>query len=187
MKAVCWLVATLALVVILFEIAPVHCSFSSVQSASKNMFSAFSSGSWTQTSYNDFYNDTRTNVDITASQGNVVLKNTGGSGEGNVRYKSPGMINSTVLDTGIQGARIDLVEWNATFSQGKGTNISFFVRASNSSFSPANTTLKWVLIGNVEPVTAGLPTGRYIQWAAVLTTSQSKNTPAIADITVWYH
>jgi hypothetical protein len=100
-------------------------------------------------------------------------------------YASPGTIASQVFNTGIAGARWDALFWDST--QPGSTGITFEVRASASSFLPDDTTITWISVGGTSPVLSGLPSGRYMQWRATLTTSDSANTPILSEVRVYYH
>ncbi len=100
-------------------------------------------------------------------------------------YYSSGTIASQVLDTGVAGARWDALFWDETL-QGN-TDITFEVRASNSSFVP-NTpsgTLPWISTVGNSPITSGLPSGQYMQWRATLTTSDTSETPTLHEVRIY--
>jgi len=100
-------------------------------------------------------------------------------------YYTPGTIASQVLDTGVAGARWDALFWDETLPSN--TDITFEVRASNTSFAKNATTPSWTFVGGTSPVTSGLPSGRYLQWRATLTTSDTSKTPTLHEVTIDYY
>jgi hypothetical protein len=102
-------------------------------------------------------------------------------------YASLGTIASQVLDTGVAGARWDALFWDETLQSG--TDLTFEVRASDTPFvadtPPA--TLPWTSVVGTSPVTSGLPSGRYMQWRATLTTSDTSKTPTLHDVRVYHY
>jgi hypothetical protein len=101
------------------------------------------------------------------------------------KYYSSGTIASQVLDTGNSGARWDGLFWDETLLSN--TDITFEVRASDVSFAKGDATPDWISIGGSSPVLSGLPSGRYKQWRATLTTSDSSKTPALHEVRVYYY
>ena len=100
-------------------------------------------------------------------------------------YYSSGTIASQVLDTGAAGTSWDGLIWNETLQSN--TDITFEVRASNTSFTKEAASPSWTAVGGTSPVTSGLPSGRYMQWRATLTTSDlNNNTPTLHEVTVVY-
>jgi hypothetical protein len=108
-----------------------------------------------------------------------------GSEEG--MYVLSGTIASQVLNTGVSGARWNALFWDRTLDTG--TSITFQVRASDTLFAkdtlPA--ILPWISVGGTSPVTSGLPSGRYKQWQATLTTTDSSKTPTLNEVRVYYY
>jgi hypothetical protein len=98
-------------------------------------------------------------------------------------YISSGTIASQVLDTGINGDRWDALFWDETLPAG--TDITFEVRASDS-LSGGFPDTSWVAVGGTSPVSSGLPSGRYMQWRATLTTSDPSETPILHEVRVYY-
>jgi hypothetical protein len=100
-------------------------------------------------------------------------------------YAAAGTIASQVLDTGIAGAKWDALFWDETLPSN--TDITFEVRAANSlagGFPDAS----WTNLGSANsPITSGLPSGRYMQWRATLTTSDTSKTPTLHEVTVEYY
>jgi hypothetical protein len=95
-----------------------------------------------------------------------------------------GTIASQVLDTGTVDTIWDLLSWNETLAPS--TDITFEVRASNSSFLKNDPAPSWNAVGGASPVNSGLPLGRYLQWRATLTSSNPASTPILHDVTVSY-
>jgi hypothetical protein len=100
-------------------------------------------------------------------------------------YFSSGTLASQVLDSGIPGANWNLLAWDETLSTN--TDITFEVRASNAPFAKDAALPSWTAVGGTSPVTQGLPTGRYKQWRATLTTSNPSKTPVLHEVRVYYY
>jgi predicted ribosomally synthesized peptide with SipW-like signal peptide len=100
-------------------------------------------------------------------------------------YAAAGTIASQVLDTGIAGAKWDALFWGETLPAN--TDITFEVRASDTAFTKDAATPSWTFVGGTSPVTSGLPSGRYLQWRATLTTSDTSKTPTLHEVTVDYY
>jgi hypothetical protein len=93
-------------------------------------------------------------------------------------YYSSGTIASEVYDTGKAGASWDGLGSSKTLPTG--TSITFQVRASDTAFAKDNATLAW-------QAASALPiTGRYQQWRATLTTSDTSKTPILHEVRVLY-
>jgi len=101
------------------------------------------------------------------------------------KYVSPGTIASQVLDTGVTGARWDALFWDETLQSN--TDITFEVRASDTSFAKGDASLSWTSVGGTSPVTSGLPSGRYMQWRPTLTTSDTSETPTLHEVRVYHY
>ncbi|MCK4369038.1 MAG: hypothetical protein KAV68_05165 [Dehalococcoidales bacterium] len=106
---------------------------------------------------------------------------------GGPSYTSPGTIASQVWDTGVDGARWDGLFWDEILPSN--TNITFEVRASDTLFAKdaPDATLPWISVGGTSPVTSGLPAGRYMQWRATLTTSDTSETPILQEVRVYHY
>ncbi|OPZ30861.1 MAG: hypothetical protein BWY99_02913 [Synergistetes bacterium ADurb.BinA166] len=95
-------------------------------------------------------------------------------------YVSSGTLESPVFDTGIEGAT-----WNAFFkdetTEEGVTGIEMAVRASDTPFEQGDASPAWT-----DPAD-GLPTGRYMQWKATLTTTDSTKTPVLHAVRVYYY
>jgi hypothetical protein len=107
-----------------------------------------------------------------------------GSEEG--QYLSLGTIASQVLDTGVVGAGWDGLFWDETIDSN--TDITFEVRASDVLFAKDDASPDWIDLGLASsPITSGLPSGRYMQWRATLTTSDGLETPTLHEIRVYHY
>jgi hypothetical protein len=100
-------------------------------------------------------------------------------------YYSSGTIASQVLDTGATGATWNQLSWSETLQTS--TDITFEVRTLDTSFAKDAGTPSWISVGGTSPVTSGLPSGRYMQWRATLSTSDTSKTPTLHDVTVTYN
>lgn len=102
-----------------------------------------------------------------------------------VRVMGAGTVASQVLDTAVPGVRWDALFWDETLEPG--TDITFEVRASDSLFAKDAATPSWTLVGGTSPVNSGLPSGRYMQWRATLSTSDTSETPALHEVRVYHY
>ena len=100
-------------------------------------------------------------------------------------YVASGTITSQVLDTSIMASKWDVLLWDKTLPSG--TGVSFEVRSSDSMFSVGDAVLSWTALGGTSPIFTGIPSGRYQQWRATLTTSSSGNTPVLSEVRSYYH
>jgi hypothetical protein len=102
-------------------------------------------------------------------------------------YVSVGTLASKVFDTGVASATWNGLSWDETLTTG--TDITFEVRASDTPFAKdtPSGTLPWIPIGGTSPVISGLPSGRYMQWQATLTTSDPNNTPTLHEVIFYYN
>ena len=94
-------------------------------------------------------------------------------------------IASQVCDTGVVGARWDALCWDKTLQSG--TNITLEVRSSDTLFVKDAASPSWVSVGGTSPIILGLPSGRYKQWRATLTTTDSSKTPTLIEVRIYYH
>ena len=99
-------------------------------------------------------------------------------------YDTTGTIASPVLDTGIGGAAWDALFWDETLPHS--TDTTFEARASDTVFPKDAATPAWTSIGGTSPVTSGLPSGRYLQWRATLTTTDTSKTPTLYEVRVYH-
>jgi len=102
-----------------------------------------------------------------------------------IQYLDSGTIASQVLDTGTAGTTWEELSWNETLESG--ADITFEVRASDTQFLKDDATPSWISVGGTSPVTAGLLSGRYMQWRAALTTSDTSKTPTLHEVTIRYY
>lgn len=100
-------------------------------------------------------------------------------------YYTSGTLASQVLDTGAAGAIWNMLFWDETLLSN--TDITFEVRASDTLFGAGDATPSWTSVGGTSPVITGLPSGRYQQWRAVLTTSDTNNTPTLHEVRLYYY
>jgi hypothetical protein len=100
-------------------------------------------------------------------------------------YVSSGTIASQVLDTTVSGAVWNCLFWDETLQSS--TDITFQVRASDTLFAKDAATPTWNDVGGSSPVNSGLPSGRYMQWRATLTTSDPANTPTLHEVRVYHY
>jgi hypothetical protein len=100
-------------------------------------------------------------------------------------YYSSGTIASRVYDTGADGTNWLELSWSEAIEAN--TDITFEVRASDTLFAKDAAEPAWTDLGAANsPITSGLPSGRYMQWRATLTTSDSAKTPILQEVTVSY-
>ena len=135
---------------------------------------------WRYDIINNNWSDTAVaNPPVNVGAGGSLTYIAGSSG-----YKNAGTIASPVFDTGNTGKRWDALQWdNAIIA---GTNITFEVRASDTIFAMSDSTPLWTAAGWPSPVSSGLPSGRYFQWRATLSTSDPSKTPVLSEVRVWY-
>jgi hypothetical protein len=102
-------------------------------------------------------------------------------------YAPSGSIASQVWNTGVSGDRWDALFWDETLDPG--TGLTFEVRASDSPFTKdtPDATLPWISVGGTSPVTSGLPWGQYMQWRALLTTSDTSRTPVLHEVRIYHY
>jgi hypothetical protein len=181
MRLITCILSLIALVIIVYGVGTIQCYFQDTQQATSNTFTAFSSNIWTQTTLADFEaSGLRSNVDTSAVPGDVLLEK-----RPNGKYRLSGNLRSSVFDTGITNAKLDLLSWDSTLPAG--TTITFRIRARNTYFAPDSSSPSWTVLTGSSPISTGLPTGRYVQWRAYLTTSDNDVTPALHEVQVWYH
>jgi fibronectin type 3 domain-containing protein len=96
-------------------------------------------------------------------------------------YYTSGSIASQVEDTGYEGSEWAELQWDAFLPTG--TDITFEVRASDTSFAVDDAVILWLSVGDVSPVMSGLPSGRYKQWRAILTPDGTyTDTPVLQEV-----
>ncbi len=101
-----------------------------------------------------------------------------------VTYRLPsGTIDSAVWDTTVTGSGWDGLVWDTTLPGG--TSITIYVRAQDASFLKTAGSPSWTSVGSTSPVISGLTAGRYKQWRATLTTSNT-STPTLSEVRLYY-
>jgi hypothetical protein len=94
-----------------------------------------------------------------------------------------GTLTSITYDTAIEGCKFQGLFWNETLAVG--TDITFDMRASDTLIS-GEPKADWTYLGGTSPLIASLPSGRYVQWRATLTTSNIHLTPVLQEVRVYY-
>ena len=161
------------------HVATTAAYFTDIEPASTNSAQGWSASLWTQTSQADFEAGIINQVD-TSSSPNEVMLDTETS-----EYYTSGTLASQVLDTGVAGTTWNMLFWDETLMSN--TDITFEVRASDTLFNAGDATPSWTNIDGTSPVITGLPAGRYKQWRAVLTTSDTSNTPTMHEVRLYYY
>ena len=100
-------------------------------------------------------------------------------------YVGSASIASQVRDTGVAGARWDGLFWDETLPAN--TDATFEVRASDTLFLKDAVTPAWTPVGGTSPISSGLPSGRYMQWRATLTTSDAAVTPLLHEVRLYHY
>ncbi len=103
-------------------------------------------------------------------------------------YVSNGYVKSYVKDLG-QNSTIYFLQWNGSLPSG--TEMSFYIRASNQSFDPNDTSPSWTFVGYAsDGYTFDLRSknivGRYVQWMVYLNTTDNTKTPVLEEVVVGY-
>lgn len=174
------LVTTLSCLAIILSTCTAFCSYADTETAGGNVFGAWTSDLWTQTSQADYESGVLTQADAGNSSGNVILALIVPG-----TYQAEGYASSSVLDSGAAGTTWDLLSWDETLETS--TDISFEVRAADTPFECTDVSLAWQDVGGTSPVTSGLPSGRYLQWRAKLTASDTAVTPVLHEVRVWHY
>ncbi len=180
MSSVRWLlpVAALAFVAVAGCIGVTRGAFYDAESSLNNDFQAWTASVWLQTSPEDFTSGVLFQTDASSDPGNIILSNSG-------VYSLNGTIASRVLDTSVPGEAWNALTWDVSLETG--TSVSFEVRAADSIFAAGNALPGWLDAGGVSPVMSGLPTGRYMQWRATLSTSDNTVTPVLHEVRVYHY
>ena len=106
-------------------------------------------------------------------------------------YHTSGIIASMVFDSGVENAQWDSICWDATLSMN--ATITFEVRASDTFFTRDSATPGWTSVeaeavsSNSYRASVDLPSGRYKQWRATLSTSDTSTTPVLHEVRVYYY
>lgn len=179
MKILTCFLSLLFVLIIVYGLGTLVCSYQNNAVVSSNTFGAFTSTTWLQTTQADFKLGSRSQVDISTIPGDVLLSKNGN------HYRTPGTMTSQVMDTGRAGTIIDLLVWSRVLPAS--TSITFEIRASDTKFNSNDKLIPWKSVGGTSPVSAGLPTGRYVQWRATLTATDTSVTPDLQSVEVWYH
>lgn len=153
--------------------------YSDHESSMDNKISAWTSSVWQQTTKEDFEADVLYQVDVATASGDVILATTTSG------YVTQGTITSTVFDGGRNAAHFDGVFWASDVPSE--TGITFAARASDEFFEKGSSFPAWTNIGSNSGVSTGLPTGRYLQWTATLTTNDTATSPVLSEVSVYYH
>lgn len=107
--------------------------------------------------------------------------------EENVSYVSSGTLASQVYDSGTNGTGWYELNWSETLPAS--TDITFEVRANDTSFNKSDVTPAWTDLGSADSPVNLTPysiTGRYFQWLANLLTGDTAVTPILHNVTVYY-
>ena len=181
MKRAWWLIplVALALVIACGRIGTTRGMLVDSENATANDIQAWAATSWVQTSQAEFESGVPVQVDTASYPGSVVLQDTGGF------YPATGSLASQVLDTGMAGEVWNTLAWDESLETG--TDITFEIRASDTSFSVGDGTPGWSSVGSTSPVMSGLPGGRYMQWRAILATSDNTVTPSLHEVRVFHY
>jgi hypothetical protein len=95
-------------------------------------------------------------------------------------FFSSGTLASQIRDTGTADNKWEALFWSETLLTD--TDITFEVRASDVKFAKSDASPDWIPVGEISPVTTGLPSGRYKQWKATLNSSDSSKTPVLSEV-----
>lgn len=97
-----------------------------------------------------------------------------------------GWLDSSVLDTGIDGGALEMVFWDAY--RPAGTSVVILVRASD--VPPINSTSglsgAWMDLSSTSPVSLVGVSGRYVQWRVEMVTANSTVTPVLYEVRIYY-
>ncbi|RLI76914.1 hypothetical protein DRP05_11725, partial [Archaeoglobales archaeon] len=105
-----------------------------------------------------------------------------------IGYVTEGSYTSEVKDLS-QNSSIIYFSWNGSISSG--IDITFYVRASNESFTETSTSPVWMYVGKAsDGIQFDLQSlniiGRYVQWKAELSTNDDTKTPILDEVVVGY-
>ena len=139
-----------------------------------NKLTAWTSWLWQQTNRSQFDAGLFSNIDSATSPGSIKL----------AVLNAPGTITSQVFDSEKSGTRWDAVIWDSVLPTD--TGITFEVRASDTPFSKDSVNPSWSNSFSTSPIQTGIPTGRYVQWRATLTTDDNSATPILEEVRVYY-
>ena len=103
---------------------------------------------------------------------------------GETGYSSPGTLASQKYSSGVTGNAYSELQWSETLAAG--TDITFEVRASDSNFAEDAEFPTWVDLGTADSPVSLSVVGKYFQWRATLTTSDTAVTPTLHDVTAYF-
>jgi hypothetical protein len=95
-----------------------------------------------------------------------------------------------IISAVLNGIKTAGTTWNGLFWDETllaNTDIVFEVRASDTLFAKDAASPGWTGVGGTSPVISGLPSGRYIQWRATLSTTDPAETPVLHEVRVYYY
>jgi hypothetical protein len=149
-----------------------------VSSSSGNVATAWTSWLWSQTNRSQMDAGLLSNVETATSPGNVKLAMLASD------FYTSGTISSQIFDSEEIGTRWDALIWDEVLVPN--TGITFQVRASDTPFAKDASSPSWSTAYGSSPVQSGMPSGRYMQWRATLTTGDVSNTPTLNEVRVYY-
>ncbi len=147
-------------------------------SSSGNVATAWTSWLWSQTNRSQLDAGLLSEVETATSPGSVKLAMLASD------FYTSGTITSQVFDSEASGTRWDALIWDEVLVAN--TDITFQVRASDTLFTKDAGSPSWSTAYASSPVQAGMPSGRYMQWRATLTTSDVSSTPTLNEVRVYY-
>ncbi len=99
-----------------------------------------------------------------------------------VGYATTGTVTSTVLDTGVSSTKLDYAFWDRTLAASTGLTLE--LRAADTM--AGLTAAPWQALGAGTSASLSGLSGRYVQWRAVLGTTNSANTPTLQEVRIYY-
>ena len=174
-----WVIVLIVCLISSINITQTAANSLDIETASANSFQGWSASLWTQTSQADFEGGVLIQVDTTSSPNDVMLDTE------TSEYYTSGTLASQVLDTGASSATWNMLFWDETLMSN--TDITFEARASDTPFNAGDATPSWNSAGDTSPIMSGLPSGRYKQWRATLTTSDTANTSTLHEVRLYYY
>ncbi len=149
-----------------------------VESSPENVATAWTSWLWSQTNRSQLDAGSLSQVETATSPGNVKLAMLASD------FYTSGTVSSQVFDSEASGTRWDALIWDEVLVAN--TDITFQVRASDTPFTKDASSPSWSTAYSSSPVQAGMPSGRYMQWRATLTTSDVASTPTLNEVRVYF-
>jgi hypothetical protein len=98
--------------------------------------------------------------------------------------QTSGSLASSVLDTGLGGAKWQVLSWDGTLPAS--TSLTLEVRASDTLFLKGASSPSWVAAASPSPIGSSLPAGRYKQWRATLTTTDVSKTSVLSEVRLYW-